>query len=713
MKPSSIGVKDCCHSAEPSSPKTPTAGPQTGSCCGAGREDDTAPGIAPVTGLGERTWLWLAIALVLAGQSMMFGLGWNLYVDEVGSAAIARARMGETGYWVLHGLLFASACGVLVILGRPLLREFLSACRQRRISVEALFLLSVVGALVGSLVSTITGTGAVYYEVVAIVLAIYTIGKSIGRLTRAQAVNEASRMRNDLDWATVVTCCGNRKTVPLEELPDDASVAIAPGESFTVDGVVTEGEGFVRETALTGEPAPVVKRTGDRVFAGTVSLDGSFRVEVRAGKGERKLDAVLATVENARLAPGRLQEQADRLMQWFVPFAAGISILTFLGWLFVAPWHEALFNSMAVLLVACPCALGLATPIAVFTGLMQLSRLGLVTRTGEFLDSLARADFFVFDKTGTLSLDDLHIVDFLTTEDTGLTRKQIREIITAVESENTHPVANALAQLESPCCAGKWKVRKSQIVPGKGVRATVTGHDGTHEVLIGLSDLMPNAARAILERMANSSPAHTEGKRIVCASIDGQPAAVALLGEEMREGAAEIFSELQAMGIRATVLTGDPRPDTRALGDVPVEAGLSPSDKEDRVRTWITQGHEVIFVGDGVNDAGAMALCRASIAMGGGTSLARSTASAVVSGHSLSGLPDAVRVARKVYARLRGNLAFALLYNLIGMSLAAAGILHPVVAALLMAVSSAFVSIRAARAARLDAGDTGHHAPAR
>jgi len=726
-----VGVRPCCHGGEDASAPEPAPQPQA-SCC-SGKAVSIDPGIAPDAAVSVRTWLRLGIALVLAGQVTLFGLGWNMAVDEAGSYPAAREAIGEVGYWILHGLLFAASVAVLALLGAPLLREFSAATREKRISVEALFLLSVIGALGGSLVSTLTGTGAVYYEVVAIVLAIYTVGKTLGKVTRARAVAEAAKLRDDLDWATKVTCCGQHERVRLGELAPEAEVAVAAGESFTVDGTVLSGEGFVRETALTGEPAPVVKRPGDRVFAGTESLDGAFRVRMSAGKGARKLDAVLATVEQARLAPSRMQEQADRLMQWFVPAVTVISLGTFVFWLVAGSWQVALFNAMAVLLVACPCALGLATPIAVFTGLMRLSHYGLVSRTGEFLDALARADTFIFDKTGTLSLEELRLADFLVAEESPLPRKSVREMVAAIEQENSHPIARALVEMESPCCFGKWQVQRSQLVPGQGVSATVTakaeplqatpapkplsagklamGGIGSlqalspqapqaHEVSIGLIDLMPEDHRAALETLAQSSPAAGADKRRVYVCIDGKPAGVAILDEQMREGTHEVFSALEKEGVRSVILTGDPEPTFHPPANVALEAGLSPADKEDRVREWLGEGREVLFVGDGVNDAGAMALCPASIAMGGGTGLAKSTASAVLTGHSLSGLPSAVRLARRIGERLRGNMLFALSYNIIGMTLAATGILHPVVAALLMAASSAIVSIRAARSAK-------------
>lgn len=652
-----------------------------GDCC---HDTGETPGVGVGLQTWARTWLKVAIALVIAGQAMVFSLGFN--------TADPRPEYGSLTYVLLNGGLAFSALLVVLLLGLPLFRETYRALRAGKLTVEALFTLTLLGAFAGSLLSSLTGTGDLYYEVVAIVLVIYTIGKTLGARSRAHALEAAARLRTDYDQAWVASCCAEgRKRVPVAELQLGAEVLVAPGEPITVDGVIVQGEGYVAETAINGETAPTKRGPRDNVYAGSFAVDASLTVRCESAAGQRRLDGILTTIEAARLRPSSLQAQADRLARGFVPCVLALSVVTFFGWLAAAPWHVALFNAMAVLLVACPCALGLATPIAVWSGLMNLSRLGLTCGAGDFLDALARARHLVFDKTGTLSHDRLALRDFQLVN--GSDEAQLRALIAAAEQSIRHPVAEplkALATGDAVACTAL----STQIVPGKGLEATVADSSGTqHQLLIGSRALMPEGA---------VFPEHTsEAKRLLYVAHDGHPAAVISLEETLREDAEAVMQQLRPLGVDLAILSGDPEPRWHQLGGVDVRAGLLPQDKVSFVCEREARGEPVVFIGDGINDAAAMAESSGAIAMGEGADLTKSTASAILQGEHLKALPEAIRVCRRIQAAVRSNLHFALIYNVIGIGLAAAGILHPVVAALLMLGSSTWVSYRAARSARV------------
>lgn len=723
--------------------------PGLGACCHGG-EDLPQPGVQEDQDVWVRAWLKIAIAIVFGGQGMVLGLGLN--------RADPPLERESPVYWVLHGGLFLSAAIAFGLLGWPLVKSAWEALRQGRISVESLFLLSAMGALGASLVSTFTGYGAVYYEIVAIVLAIYSVGKLLGARSRAKALEAARALSEEFEYAYVDTCCGSRQRMAVAALAPGMAVLVGPGEPIAVDGVITRGEGFVVETAMTGETTPVLRRAGDPVWAGSYSVEGTFSIENRSGKGTRRIDAVLETITQAQLRPSQLQRRSDSLMMWFVPFVATVSISTFVVWSFLDVWQQALFNSMAVLLVACPCALGLATPIAIWSALIKLSRAGLVARTGDFCDTLALSRRIVFDKTGTISTEQLQVHSCHWTQpDNAHTWARW---VAAAEQANSHPVARALATLGQDAGAppaafsadasaafpaavsttdntamqgaeiatAPVEVLSVETVAGRGIIARLrcaqvqaeqaesgampmhpasaqedNGHArqaySEHTLHIGQPQLFGEALRS---QLAAASAAHTpaEAKRQVWIAVDGQAAGIVFLGEALRENVAASLAALREDGVAVEILTGDPEPLWEQIGGVKVHAGLSPLEKEKLVRDWQEAGEQVIFVGDGVNDASAMSVATASIAMSAGAELTRASSTAVLIAPTLEPIIRGRRICKAMRRTLRGNMYFALIYNLIGISLAAFGVLNPVVAALLMLVSSMMVSYRAAYSAR-------------
>ena len=624
------------------------------------------PGLQADQRLIDRAWLRIGIGLAVAGQAMVFSLGVNL-TPATGAS-----------HWVVHGVLIASALAVLVFLGRDLLGSAWTSLRTRRVTIDLLFLLTLLGALGASLVATFTGVGAVFYEIVAILVVVHTAGRMLGARSRVAALRAAEGLRTDFSRCRAVAPDGTEGEKNVAALAPGDLVLIAPGGAVAVDGVIVEGRAYLRETALTGEWAPAARGPGDTVLAGSYSVDGYLRV--RPAPGPRRLDRLLDQVERARLAPSRLQEQADRLMAFFLPVVITVSLLTFAGWWRVGPWEQALFNAMAVLLVACPCALGLATPVAVWGGLARLASLGVVARTGDFLDGLARVDAVCLDKTGTLSEERLRVTGWRYADDAWRARSDwLRAAVAAAEADSPHPIGRAL--VADAAGLPPVVIDSREHVPGRGVIARVEGI----ALRVGDRGLHPGAPAASLD---------VPGKSVIV-SVDGAVVGVVGVGEVWRAGLDEAAAELAKAGLAVEVLTGDPRPPEGL--PVPVSGGLSPEDKVARIRALRSEGRAVLFVGDGINDAAAMAESTVSVAMGGGSELARASATAVFVGVDLRFLPASVRLARAVVRGVHGNLRFAAAYNAVGMALAAAGLLHPVVAALLMVGSSLFVSVRALR----------------
>ena len=392
--------------------------------------DPAEPGVQADQRRLDLGWLRIGIGLLVVGQAMAFSLAVNLTPPD-GAA-----------YWILHGGLILSAVAVLVFLGGDLVGSAIESLRQRRISVDLLFLVTLAGAFGGSLVSTFTRTGSVYYEVVAILIVVHTAGRMLAARSRLAALQAVDQTRQRFDVCEVRRPDGSRARRTVGEIGAGEAVLVAPGAPICVDGEIEAGRGYVQETSMTGEWRPVSRGPGDPVLAGTFSVDGTF--DIRPAPGPRRLDAVLAAVAGARLAPSEMQRQADRLVAWFLPAVAAVSIATFVCWILRAPWDRALFNAMAVLLVACPCAMGLATPVAVWGGLARLASFGLVARTGDFLDALARCDFVCLDKTGTLSTETLAVRAWRTAPAFAGREPWLRAAVAAAEEGLAHPVAAVL-----------------------------------------------------------------------------------------------------------------------------------------------------------------------------------------------------------------------------------------------------------------------------
>ncbi len=599
--------------------------------------------------------------------------------------------------WVLHGGLIASAIGVLALLAPPLVRQACSCARDRRVAVEWLFLAGILGAFGASLWSTFTGRGAVYYEVVAVLVTIYATGKALTAAARERAFTETRRLRDLFAQARRRDTDGQLVMVATAAVEIGDRVVVFPGEAVPVDGIVIRGAAWVRETPLTGEPMPVVRREGDTVMAGSFSEDGELEVCASSTGRARRLDGVLATVEQARGSLDRTsaQSEADRIAAWFLPAVLGVAAATFIGWAWAGRPGEALFNALSVLLVACPCALGLATPLALWHALAGLAARGIVVRSAAALERAARVTDVCWDKTGTLSEPGPELVDFVCSGDAP-ERSRLLDWTAAVQSRSPHPLSQAFRRTELDSGV---EVLGFKIVPACGVEAWLRTPEGSeHRVQIGRREwigpdyIMPPWAATLRS---------SAGDALVAVAVDGRWVAWGAVRESMRPDAAAVIAELHDLGCRVSVLSGDRgdrvREFTNPLGVDASIGDLSSDAKAGAVEKLRQSGRVVAMVGDGVNDATALRAADVGVAVGGGAPLAEAVADVVLAGADLGGVPLLIRSAREVRGAIRSSLGFAAFYNVLGMALAAAGLLHPVVAALLMVGSSAVVSWRALR----------------
>jgi heavy metal translocating P-type ATPase len=641
---------------------------------------------------GASGWWRVGVGVLVSGQTMLLGLAWNLD--------------GSTGpeRWWVHGWLMAGALVALGLLGPSLVREACRCARRGRVAVEGLFIVGALAAFAASLQATITGRGAVYYEVVAILVTVHAVGKSLTATARARALEEAGRWEQVFATARRVGATGLEEPVPVEALREGDRIRVGLGGAVVMGGRVARGQAWVQESALTGEALPVVKRAGDWVRAGSVAMDGELEVLVEPsreadGGGRRELEALMRALREARetvedtMSWGR----ASRWASWFLPMVLAVALATLaLSWGRVGA-EAAVYRSLSVVLVACPCALGLSVPLGLWSALSVLATRGVCLRRASAVEALAAVDHVCVDKTGTLTGLEPVLVDFVAAGDEA-DRQRWLAWMAAVEVRAGGVWGKAFAGVACEARA-RVEVRDVSWVAGAGVEAEVREEGGTwHRVRVGRRDWAGGEGVDSWEEEAKG----TSGDARIGLAVDGTCMGLALLRERRLPGWEELVGRWEAMGCRVEVLSGDAMGRLEAFGcggRVRCRGGMTPEEKAMRVREIQAGGGRVLFVGDGLNDGLALRAANVGLAVSEGTSAARALADGEVGWGRLDRVVEAMRVARRAMRAVEGSLLFALGYNLLGMGLAAAGVLHPAWAALLMTGSSVVVAWRAVRGA--------------
>lgn len=527
-----------------------------------------------------------------------------------------------------------------------------------------------------------------YFEASAIIITLVLLGKYLEARAKGKT-SEAIRKLLGLQSKTArVMRNGVETDIPVSEVKIGDLIAVRPGEKIPVDGAVTEGNSTLDESMLTGESLPVEKNPGDSVFAGTLNQTGRllFRAE-KVGSGTL-LSQIIRFVEDAQSAKAPVQKLADRVAGVFVPAVLVIALVTFAGWMFgTHDLSKALTAAVSVLVIACPCALGLATPTAIMVGTGRGAERGILIRNGESLEGAAKITTVVFDKTGTLTHGKPVLTDLVPMN--GLEKSILTVYIASAERHSEHPVAKALVSMAEGLALDE--AEEFQALPGMGVKAVVRGKAvliGTEKLLSG-TGIEVSAARGELERL------ESEGKTALLAALDGKVAGVLGVADTLRETSKEAVSRLKEMGIEAVLLTGDNRRTAEAIaheaGIEKVIAGVLPGQKADEIKKLQASGAIVAMVGDGINDAPALAQADTGMAMGGGTDIAIEAAGITLVGGDLRAVPEALSLSRKTMRKIRQNLFWAFFYNTIGIPVAALGLLNPVIAGAAMAFSSVSV----------------------
>ncbi|MFE0100269.1 heavy metal translocating P-type ATPase [Streptomyces sp. NPDC059009] len=551
-------------------------------------------------------------------------------------------------------------------------------------------------------VSRTDGSSTVYLEVAAGVVTFILLGRYLEARSKRRA-GAALRALLELGAKDVSVLRGGAEVrVPVARLAVGDRFVVRPGETVATDGTVVEGASAVDVSMLTGESVPVDVAVGDAVTGATVNASGRLVVEATRVGADTQLARMARLVEDAQTGKAEVQRLADRIAAVFVPVIFLIALGTLVGWLLATDDATAAFTAaVAVLIIACPCALGLATPTALMVGTGRGAQLGILIKGPEVLESTRRVDTVVLDKTGTvttgrMTLADVHAAEGADIEATE--EKQLLRLAGALEHASEHPLARAVAAGAAERLgldAGQLPVpERFESVAGQGVRGVVDGH----EVLVGRERLLAGATVTGLDRLAPArEAARAAGRTAVLVAWDGQARGVLEVADAVKESSAEAVRALRALGLAPVLLTGDGRSVAEAVArEVGIDTGavyaeVLPEDKVDVVRRLQGEGRVVAMVGDGVNDAAALATADLGLAMGTGTDAAIEASDLTLVRGDLRVAADAIRLSRKTLATIKGNLFWAFGYNVAAVPLAAAGLLNPMIAGAAMAFSSVFV----------------------
>lgn len=639
-----------------------------------------------------------AIPAFILSMSRDFGLLGSIFgVQAMTGMALAVGSFD----WYVGIILFALALPVQLYVGYPYYVHGYKSLRNGAANMDVLVALgSSVAFLYSVLVLLGLFTGHVYFETAAVILALISVGKWLEAKAKGRTSEAIKRLINLRPKTASVIRNGQEINVPIEQIAVGDVVLARPGERIAVDGVVIDGRSAVDESMITGESLPVDKKPGDSVVGGTVNKEGLLRFETaRIGK-DTALAQIIRLVEQAQGSKAPIQALADKVSAVFVPVVLGVALLTFAGWMVFGggKFEQAMINAVAVLVIACPCALGLATPTAIMVGMGKGAENGILFKNSASLERASAVTVTVLDKTGTITQGKPKVTDIISLGLPNAPDSQtLLQWVASAEHGSEHPLGQAIVQASEARNLSLLPIQRFMAVPGKGIVAYIEGH----QVSVGNEKLMNLQNTDISTLDEKAKELREDGKTLMFAGIDNQPAGLISLSDTLKEGSAEAIQSIRNRGARVVMLTGD---NARSAQAIAAHAGLSgadeviaevlPADKAAKVAALQGQKEVVAMVGDGVNDAPALAQADVGIAIGTGADVAIEAADVTIINGDLRNVAKAITLSRLTVRGIRQNLFWAFFYNVILIPVAALGLFAqfgPIMAAGAMAFSSLFV----------------------
>uniref|UniRef100_UPI003BAA9B58 heavy metal translocating P-type ATPase n=1 Tax=Stappia sp. TaxID=1870903 RepID=UPI003BAA9B58 len=655
----------------------------------------------------------------------------RMWISAAAAVPLIILTMGElvalpVRDWIGHQtasyLEFVLATPIILWAALPFFRRGWDSIVNRSPNMWTLISIGVAAAYLYSIVATFLpgvfpeqyrmghGVGT-YFEAAVVIVALVFVGQVL-ELRARERTGDAIRALLDLAPKTArrILPDGTEYDAPLENIMEGDRLRVRPGDAVPVDGTVIEGRSSLDESMLTGESMPVEKGPGDAVTGATINKNGSLVIEAGKVGSDTVLAQIVAMVSNARRSRAPIQGLADRVSAVFVPTVVAIAIVAFVVWLTVGPEPALVFaiaSAVSVLIIACPCALGLATPISITTAAGRGAQAGVLIKDAEALERMAGVDTLIVDKTGTLTMGKPKLTDTVALGD--LTETDLLSLAAALERGSEHPLAEAIVEGAEAQGAPRQEAKDFEAVTGKGVHGRVGGR----AVALGNTAMMKEMGLDSTQAEAEADILRAEGKTAMFIALDGALVGIVAVADPIKDSTAQAIRELHAQGLRVIMATGDNERTAQAvagkLGIDEVRAGILPEAKKDLIDQLRRDGHKIAMAGDGVNDAPALAAADVGIAMGTGADVAMESAGITLLGGDLMGIVRARKLARATLRNIKQNLFFAFAYNALGVPIAA-GLLYPVtglllspmIAAAAMSLSSVSVITNALRLRRVD-----------
>ncbi|WP_422487276.1 copper-translocating P-type ATPase [Gudongella sp. DL1XJH-153] len=583
---------------------------------------------------------------------------------------------------------WALATPVQFIIGYRFYSGAYKSLRGGGANMDVLIAMGTSAAYFYSVYNVFTGVHEYYFEAAAVIITLILLGKTFEAVAKGKTSEAIKKLMGLQPKTARIFKDGEEVEVAIENLQVGDIIIVKPGEKVPVDGVIVQGSSSLDESMITGESMPVDKGEGDQVVGATINKFGSFRFEARKIGKDTVLSQIIKLVEDAQGSKAPVQRLADKISGIFVPVVIVIALITFLAFNFIDSFNTGLINAVAILVIACPCALGLATPTAIMVGTGKGAENGILIKSGEHLESAHKMDAIIFDKTGTITKGKPDVTDIVVFEGS---QEEILRTAASVEKTSEHPLGEAIVRRAEEDGLKLKEAESFSAVPGKGLQAKFE----KKEVLIGNRKLMIENNVDVSSKEEEIKKLEMEGKTAMLVAVDKKFSGIIAVADGIKETSQAAIRELQNMGLQVYMITGDNERTAKAIasqvGIKNVLADVLPEDKASEVEKLKSQGIHVGMVGDGINDAPALAAADVGFAIGTGTDVAMEAADITLMRGDLEGVVTAIRLSHRTMRTIKQNLFWAFFYNTLGIPFAALGFLNPMVAGAAMAFSSVSV----------------------
>ena len=634
-------------------------------------------------------------------------LSWALYAQEWNVLGIEPSMVPA-----FNKLLFVLATPIMIFVGYPYFKNAVAEIKALRLSMDSLIALGSLAAYGYSTYEVFTGGNGIYYDTGTMVIVLVTAGRYLEATAKVRTSSAIHKLLELRPHVARVMREGDEFEVSSSSVRVGEHIKVLPGEMIPLDGIIISGTTTVNESFLTGESIPVPKEVGSKIFAATVNEDGVIIFRATATEPDTLHSQFIRLMQEARQSRSPIQKRVDKISSTFIPLVIGISAVTFVVWLSIAKLDVAIIHAVTVLVVSCPCALGIGTPLATTIAIARAAENGILIRNTTALEKLASVDTVVFDKTGTLTEGKLAVSSVEAVSPLGSTIAAILSVAASLEKNSEHPIGKSIVRYAEERKIPFVQTRDVVAVPGGGIRGDVYLDEKWSAAAVGNAKFIekmqieiPLSLQIRSGKVLKGSISQKEAKTILCVAVNGKLASIIEVSDSARPDAIESATAIHNDGNEIIVLSGDTNEIVTNVGQLikadRVLGQLMPAEKVNAIRDLQEKSKIVLMVGDGINDAPALSASDVGVALGSATDLTKEHSDVTIMGTQLTKIPLLIHLGKKTYATIRWNLFWAFIYNCIGIILAALGLLDPIIAALAMIVSSVLIIANSRRLGRV------------